>query len=36
VYLTIGAIALISTLFFVALPADAGAALNGGPPHRRA
>jgi EmrB/QacA subfamily drug resistance transporter len=31
VYLTIGGIALISTLFFVALPADAGAGLHGLP-----
>jgi EmrB/QacA subfamily drug resistance transporter len=36
VYLTIGCIALVSTLFFVALPKDAGAALHARPRNRRA
>jgi EmrB/QacA subfamily drug resistance transporter len=36
VFLAIGALALVSTLFFVALPADAGAALNDRPRPRRA
>jgi EmrB/QacA subfamily drug resistance transporter len=36
VYVTIGFIALVSTVFFVALPRDAGAALNGQPRRRHA
>jgi hypothetical protein len=35
VFLAIGGLALVSTLFFVTLPAEAGAALNGGPRPRR-
>jgi EmrB/QacA subfamily drug resistance transporter len=34
VYVVIGVLALVSTLFFISLPADAGAALNGRPRRR--
>jgi EmrB/QacA subfamily drug resistance transporter len=34
--IVIGAVALISALFFVTLPRDAGSELNGGPPRRSA
>jgi len=36
VFIVIGLLALVSTLFFVTLPADAGAALNGQPRRRMA